>query len=106
MESSGDFKEQLHILAQSLVEHFSEQDAEHSQELLSTFVSELFLCATERNQRLASAGGPRKPLPEKFPEACRAWRSKKRSLDAAAAFCGMPRTSFYDAAKRVAQSAE
>lgn len=116
-------KEQLSVLAQNIVSDISQRDPEHSQELLSGFVSELFLAATQQSIRekrrkkqaegIAKAkakgvhfGPQAKPLPEKFMEAVEAWRGKQMSLEEAAKFCGMARTTFYDAARKAVQSVE
>lgn len=110
---------QLSELAQNIVSEIARRDPEHSQELLSSFVSELFLSATQQSIReyrrkkqaegIARAKakgvrfGPRaKPLPENFMEAVGAWRSKEMTLEEAAKSCGMARTTFYDAARKVA----
>ena len=46
--------------------------------------------------------GPQpKALPDSFEELRQAWRNKKMSLTAAAKLCGVPRSTFYDAALRV-----
>ena len=45
--------------------------------------------------------GPQpKALPDNFEELRRAWRNKKMPLTAAARLCGIPRSTFYDAALR------
>lgn len=112
--------ELLSELAQNLVSDIARRDPEHSQELLSGFVSELFLAATqqslrEKRRRKQAEGiakakakgvhfGPRaKPLPENFMEAVGAWRGKRMTLEEAAKSCGMARTTFYDAARKAAQ---
>ena len=41
-----------------------------------------------------------KELPEDFEELRRAWRNRKMSLTMAAELCGIPRSTFYDAALR------
>ena len=89
-----------------------------SQELLSAFVSELFLAATkqaireERRKKQAegiakakakgvSFGRKTKPLPDNFEEARMLWRNHKLKLKDAAKHCGMAETSFYDAVRRM-----
>ena len=115
-------KEQLSELARSLITDISACDPEHSQELLSGFVSELFLAATQQNLRetrrkkqmegIAKAkargvrfGSPRKPLPDNFETVLRSWNNREVTLKEAARQCNMPETTFYDAAKRAAGQA-
>ena len=45
-------------------------------------------------------GPPPKALPDNFEQLRQAWRSKQMSLRAAAETCGVPRSTFYDAALR------
>lgn len=118
---SYDVKNQLSDLAENIVSEIMQSDPEHCQELLSTFVSELFLSATqqalrEKRRKKQAEGiakakakgvrfGPRaKPLPENFEEVLRAWRSQEITLKEASALCGMPQSTFYDAARRAAKS--
>ena len=110
-------KEQLSELARSLISDISACDPEHSQELLSGFVSELFLAATQQSIRetrrkkqmegIAKAkargvrfGSPRKPLPDNFETVLHSWNNREVTLKEAARQCNMPETTFYDAAKR------
>jgi len=51
-------------------------------------------------------GKPSRPLPENFEEARRAWRDGQMTMKDAAAWCGMPRTTFYNAAQRAEQAAQ
>ncbi len=116
-------KEQLSELAKMLITNISACDPEHSQELLSGFVSELFLAATQqsikefRRQRqmegIAKAkargvrfGTPRKPLPDNFETVLRSWNNREVTLKEAAKQCNMPESTFYDAARRAARQAE
>ena len=46
-------------------------------------------------------GPPRRTLPDSFEELRLAWREKRMTLRAAAAACGIPKTTFRDAALRV-----
>lgn len=99
----------------------SKLDPSHSAELLGAFVSELFLLVAEQRQRearrqkqaegiaAAKAKGVRfgpKPgtMPDDFEELRQAWRSKKIPLSVAAELCGVPRSTFYDAALRAEMS--
>ena len=45
-------------------------------------------------------GRPAKPLPDKFDEMHQAWRDGQMTLRQAANACGMPESSFYQAAVR------
>lgn len=107
-------------LAEDIVKRISDQDPEHSQEILSSFVAQLFLVATkqtmsrERRARQAEGiakakakgvkfGVERKPLPDNFDEVRAAWRNREMNLKEAAKLCGMAATTFYDAVRRAEQ---
>lgn len=113
-----ELKRQMAALAEELVADIAARDPDHSQELLSVFVSQLFLAAAEQSRRedrlqrqakgIAAAkargvrfGRERKPLPENFYEAVEAWRSKKLTVKEAAELCGMAKSTFYGAAQRM-----
>lgn len=115
-----ELRECLPELAENIVERITDQDPEHSQELLGAFVSQLFLAATKQSMRrerrarqaegIAKAkargvrfGTRRKPLPDNFNEVRRAWRDREMNLKEAAKLCGMPATTFYDAVRRAEQ---
>lgn len=110
-------RDRLRGMAQDIASAITSEDPENSQELLSVFVSELFLSATrqsihrERSQRQRKAveqamargvqfGAKRRPLPDNFDEVRAAWRNKSMNLKKAAKLCGMPATTFYDAVRR------
>ena len=110
-------------LADDLAAKISEQDPEHCEELLSAFVSQLFLSATkqsirrERRARQAEGiakakargvrfGTRRRALPDNFDEVRQAWRDRKMNLKEAAKLCGMPTTTFYDAVRRAEEAEE
>ena len=116
-------KERLADLAKQLTADISACDPEHSQEILSSFVSDLFLAATQQSMRekrrkkqaegIAKAkargvrfGTPRKPLPPNFEAVLQLWQNREIPLREAAKQCNMPESTFYDAAKRAAQPAE
>ena len=120
---SGQTQDHLRQLAREVMSEIAELDPSHSAELLGTFVSELFLLVAEQRQRearrqkqakgiaAAKAKGVRfgpKPgaMPDGFEELRQAWRDKKISLSMAAEFCGVPRSTFYDAALRAEMAAE
>ena len=118
---SGATKDYLQQLAREVMSEIAEMDPSHSAELLGVFVSELFLLVAEQRQRearrqkqakgiaAAKAKGVRfgpKPgtMPDDFEELRRAWRNKKIPLSVAAELCGVPRSTFYDAALRAEMS--
>lgn len=121
-DSNENIRDQLRCLAQDIAAAITSQDAGSSQELLSMFVSELFLSATqqsirkERSQRqrkvVAEAmargvqfGAKRRPLPDNFDEVRKLWRNHEMNLKEAAKLCDMPATTFYDAVRRAEQEA-
>lgn len=122
-EHNGPTQDHLQQLAREVMSEIAEMDPSHSAELLGTFVSELFFLAAEQRQRearrqkqakgiaAAKAKGVRfgpKPgtMPDDFEELRQAWRSKKIPLSVAAELCGVPRSTFYDAALRVEMTAD
>ena len=118
---SGPTQNHLQQMAREVMSEISELDPSHSAELLGAFVSELFFLEVEQRQRetrrqkqakgIAAAKakgvhfGP-KPgaMPDDFEELRQAWRSKKIPLSVAAELCGVPRSTFYDAALRAEMS--
>ena len=116
------FRLHLHDLAEEIVFDLNEQAPANSQELLSAFVSELFLSATkqaireERRKKQAegiakakakgiSFGRKSKPLPDNFEEARQLWLNRELNLKDAAKHCGMPESTFYDAVRRLGEPA-
>ena len=114
---SGPTQNHLQQLAREVMSEITEMAPSHSAELLGAFVSELFLLLAEHRQRearrqkqakgiaAAKAKGVRfgpKPgtMPDDFEELRQAWRDKKIPLSVAAELCGVPRSTFYDAALR------
>ena len=112
-----DMQAQLRSLAREVAAGIAESDPAHSRELLSAFVSELVLAVADQSQReerrqkqaegiaVAKAKGvrfgrPAKPLPDNFDEMHQAWRNGQMTLGQAANACGMPESSFYNAAVR------
>lgn len=95
-------------------------DTRVAKDLMGTFISDLvlqilsFVAESEREnirQRQAEGiaaakargvhfGRPPQSLPEGFAELCRAWRQKEITLREAAEACGLPKSTFFDAAKR------
>lgn len=115
-------KSRLQQLAREVMSEISELDRPRSEELLGVFVSELFLLSGEQRRRetrrqkqsegiaAAKAKGVRfgpqpRNLPEGFEELRRAWRNKEISLKRAAELCGIPKSTFRDAAVRVEMAA-
>ena len=116
----GQVQEKLRLLAEEITEDLSRLESAQSKELLSDFVSELFLSMAKQDQQavrrqkqaegMAAAkargvrfGPSRKPLPENFSENYRAWQSGEMTLTQAAETCGMTRASFYRAVDRMKQ---
>ena len=110
-------------LAEDIVKRISDQNPEHSQEILSSFVAQLFLVSTKQTLRrerkarqaegIAAAkargvkfGVERKPLPDNFDEVRVAWRNREMNLKEAAKLCGMASTTFYDAVRRAEEQEE
>ncbi len=50
-------------------------------------------------------GAPTRPLPDNFEEARQAWRNGQLSMNEAAELCGMPKSTFYNAAQRAERNA-
>lgn len=118
----AELQSELRELAREIVSNLSALDSAQGKALLDSFVSELFASIAKQEQRearrqkhargIAEAKargvrfGPRpRDLPEGFEEMRQAWRSKKISLKVAAELCGIPRTTFYDAAIRAEAAA-
>ena len=115
--SEKDIQSQLRDLAQEIASDIVAADLPHSQELLGTFVSALALAVADQTRRaerrqkqaegIAAAkakgvrfGRERAALPDSFERLRRAWRSGQMSLREAADACGMPKSTFRDAALR------
>ena len=113
----------LRSLAQEITLDLSGLESAQSKELLSDFVSELFLAAAEQQKReerrkrqaegiaAAKARGVRfgrtaKALPDNFDEVHQAWREGGLSLQQAADACGIARGTFYGMAVRKEQAAD
>lgn len=116
-------QEKLKELAKEISSDLSVLEGAQSKELLSDFVSELFVSLAEQNRReerrrkqaegIAAAkargvrfGRPAPPLPDNFDEVYRAWQEGRMSLRQAASACGMAKGSFYNVAMRKEQSEE
>lgn len=113
-------RQYLHDLAEEIVFDLNEHAPANSQDLLSAFVSELFLSATKQAMQMerrkkqcdgiakAKANGVNfgrrsKPLPENFEEARQLWLKRELPLKDAAKLCDMPETTFYDAVRRLGE---
>lgn len=119
-ETEEMLRRHLHDLAEEIVCDLNEHAPDNTQELLSTFVSELFLSATrqaireERRKKQAEGiakakakgvnfGRRTKPLPDNFEEARQLWLNRELPLKDAAKYCNMPETTFYDAVRRLGE---
>ena len=99
-------------------------DTRREKNLLGTFISDLVLALlsyvaenerTNIRQRQAEGiaaakargvhfGRRPNPLPENFYEVYQKWKMKKLSINAAARECGMPRTTFFERARKYEKS--
>ncbi len=108
-------EDQLKELAREIISDLSALDPAYSKELLSDFVSELFLAQAKQSQQaerrrrqaqgIAEAkargvrfGRPEAVLPEDFEVFHRAWRDGKMTAREAAEACGLSRATFCHAA--------
>ena len=113
-----DLQMQLKELSKEIVSSLSLLGPVQSRALLDSFVSELLMSAAKQEHRekrrqrqaegiaAAKANGVRfgplpRTLPDSFEELRQAWRGGQMTLRAAAAACGIPKTTFRDAALRV-----
>ena len=120
-----DGKERLRAKLKELAGEISGElaslEADQSRELLSDFVSDLFLAAAEQKKReerrrrqaegiaAAKARGVRfgraeSPVPDNFDQLHRAWRDGEMSLQQAANACGIPKATFHSIALRREQA--
>lgn len=116
-EGRDELEEHLRKAAKQIVACLSDSDAVRRKELLGSFVSELFFAFSEEERRAerrqkqvagiaaAKARGTRfgpaaRVLPDNFYEVHKAWRDRKMTLREAADACGMPKSTFRDAALR------
>ena len=116
-EGQAKMQAELQGLARKIVSGLSTLEPVQGKALLDAFVSELFLSVAKKEQHetrcqrqaegiaAAKAKGVRfgpKPraMPDGFEELRQAWRNKEMSLAVAAELCGVPKTTFYDAALR------
>ncbi len=105
-------------VARNLVAQLPLREIFHDKTLADAFLSELFLslaressheCRQKQRQKGIDEaraqgvrfGAPKRPLPENFDEVRKAWRNGQLSVKAAADLCGMPKTTFYNAVRRV-----
>ena len=113
---------QMKELAAEIATRLAGVEPARSKELLSSFVTELFLAVAEEDRRadrrrrqaegIAAAkakgvrfGRPAPPLPEGFDSCRQAWREGRMSLRQAARACGMPASTFHDAVVRQERAA-
>lgn len=96
-------------------------DTRVAKDLIGTFIADLvlqilsFVAESEREsirsrqaEGIAAAklrgvrfGPEPRTMPDSFPNLCKAWRDKEISLREAAECCGVPKSTFYDAALRL-----
>ena len=112
----GQVQEKLRLLAEEITEDLSRLESAQSKELLSDFVSELFLSMAKQDQQavrrqkqaegIAAAkargvrfGPSRKPLPENFAQVYRRWVAKEISAEEAAKVCNLTTATFYRRAR-------
>ena len=115
--SREELQAKLQRLAREISSDLDALESVQSKELLSDFVSQLFLSAADQSRRegrrqkqaegIAAAkakgvrfGRPAAPLPDNFDQLRQAWRSGQMSLQQAASACGMAKATFYNAALR------
>jgi len=104
-------------LAKELVADIPLDEICQDQELMNAFLAEMFLAiskaSTKENRKKQQAKGiaaakkrgvkfgPKlSPLPDNFDEVRFAWRRGEFNLKQAAAMCGMPKSTFYNAVQR------
>jgi len=100
-------KQKLDEMAKEISNDLAQLESFRSRELLSDFVSELFLSMAEQNQKKRQAkaaagekprgvryGRPPKPLPENYPVVYQRWKAGAITGTAAARECGMPLSTF------------
>ena len=114
---SAETQTQLVRLVQEVTSALSDMDASRKEELLYVFVLEMLRFSKEQElreerrrkqaEKIAAAKargvhfGPQpKALPEGFEALRQAWREKQITLQEAAAACGLPKSTFRDAALR------
>lgn len=114
----AELQAELRELAREIVSNLSELESAQRKPLLDSFVSELFSTVAKQEQRevrhqrqaegIAAAkargvrfGPQRRTLPDGFEELRQAWRKKEITLRTAAELCGVPKTTFREAALRV-----
>ena len=118
-----EIQDRLCALAREIVSGLSTLESARSKELLGVFVTELFLSAArqethaKRSRRQAEAiaaakakgvrfGPQPRALPEGFEALRQAWRAGEMSLQEAADACGLPKSTFHDAALRAEASGQ
>lgn len=117
VKERAELQTELRELAKEVASDLSALGPIQSKEWLNFFVSELFISAREQERRevrrrrqaqgIAEAkakgvrfGAERRALPDNFEELRQAWRSKQMTLRTAAELCGIPKSTFRDAALR------
>lgn len=123
VKEQAELQTELRELAKEVVSGLSTLEPVQSKEWLNFFVSELFISAQEQERRevrrkrqaqgIAAAkakgvrfGAERRALPDNFEELRQAWRSNQMTLRTAAELCGIPKSTFRDAALRAEMAAD
>jgi len=114
-------EQKLDELAEEISADLAQLESSQRKELLSDFVSKLFLNAEKQNQKelrcqrqaagIAAArargvrfGRAQKPLPENFIQYYKAWQDGQMTAAQAAEACGITKGAFYNATYRVRRS--
>lgn len=117
-ENEEKMRRRLHNLVEEIITDLIDCAPDNRQELLSGFVSDLYMSAAKQSIReerykkqtegIARAkakgvtfGRKSNPLPEKFEEARQLWMNRELPLKEAAKYCGMPDSTFYDTVRRI-----
>lgn len=112
----------VHTAAKYLIELIPLREIFKNKKLADAFLSELLMALAkesvyENRQTLqrkgiehakaqgVKFGKPKRPLPENFEEVRQSWRDGQLTLREASEMCGLPESTFYNAAKR-AEKAE
>ena len=99
----GQVQEKLRLLAEEIMEDLSRLESAQSKELLSDFVSELFLSMAKQDQQAVRRQKQAEGIAAAKARGVRFGQSGEMTLTQAAETCGMTRASFYRAVDRMKQ---